>query len=106
MGLKPRRYLDHVPQDLGGFVVILFAAAVTAHRNPLGQHWKAGVRIGLAQNDLMRVREIAFVMESVVFAEYDPEVVFGHRSPPNHKTWEWALSVVCLNKFLGKVSNM
>src|SRR5215831_151367 len=95
MRYEPRRLLDHVPQDLGHFVVVLFAAAIAAHGNLLREHRKAGVSIRLAEDDLMRVREIAFVMESVILAEYDPEVVFGHRSPPNHKTWEWALPVVC-----------
>jgi len=79
---EPRRLLDHVPQDLGRFIVILFATAVAAHGNLLRQHRKGGVRIRLAEHDLMRVREIAFVMEAVILAEYNPEVVFGHRCPP------------------------
>jgi|SRR5215471_18087473 len=103
---EPRWLLDHVSQDIGCFVVILLAAAVATHRYLLRQHGKSGVCVGLAEHDLMGVREISFVMEAVILAKYDPEVVFGHRSPPNHKTWEWALSVVCPDKFFNKVSNM
>src|SRR5215475_4408770 len=103
---EPRWLLNHVPEDLGWLVGVLFTAAVAAHRNVLRQHGEIGIRIGLSKHDLVRIREIALVMETVVFAEYDPEVVFGHHSPPSHRTWDWALSVVCPDKFLSKVSNM
>jgi hypothetical protein len=44
----------------------------------------------------------------MILAKYDPVVVevFGHRVLQTTGTWEWALALVCPDKFLSKVSNM
>lgn len=91
------RNLKHIPQNLSRFISVFLATAVASHRDFLRQGGKRRARVGRTQHNLMRVGQVSFVMESVILAEHDPDViaVFRHLLSSSHRTREWALTVVC-----------
>jgi hypothetical protein len=67
--------LNLIAHDFFLLIGIFLSAAIAAHLELLGQHRERAKGVGLAEQDFVLIPDIAFVMDSMVLADNDPEVV-------------------------------
>ena len=67
--------LNLIAHDFFLLIGILFSAAIAAHLELLGQHGESAKGVGLSEQDFVLIAGIALVMDSMVLADNNPEVI-------------------------------